>query len=111
MDALIVIFITALIGLFVGMMKKPNLTLAISVLGLSAAFVLMSYYGKYTSPFSKFEGIAFDSFHWLFAELVIGLSLLITIAGFQYFKQEIEQTYFKGKNKDAREWFYVRLVK
>jgi ribosome-associated translation inhibitor RaiA len=26
-------------------------------------------------------------------------------------KQEIEQTYFKGKNKDAREWFYVRLVK
>lgn len=92
MDALIVIFITALIGLFVGMMKKPNLTLAISVLGLSAAFVLMSYYGKYTSPFSKFEGIAFDSFHWLFAELVIGLSILITIAGFQYFKKEVEQT-------------------
>ncbi len=26
-------------------------------------------------------------------------------------KQEIEQTYFKGKNKDAREWFYVRYVK
>ncbi len=26
-------------------------------------------------------------------------------------KQEIDQTYFKGKNKDAREWFYVRLVK
>jgi hypothetical protein len=26
-------------------------------------------------------------------------------------KQEIEQTYFKGKNKDAREWFYVRLIK
>ena len=26
-------------------------------------------------------------------------------------KQEIEQTYFKGKNKDAREWFYVRYLK
>ena len=26
-------------------------------------------------------------------------------------KQEIEQTYFKGKNKDAREWFYVRYIK
>lgn len=26
-------------------------------------------------------------------------------------KQEIDQTYFKGKNKDAREWFYVRLIK
>lgn len=92
MDALIVIFITALIGLFVGMMKKPNLTLAISVLGLSVAFVLMSYYGKYSSIFNNFDGIEFDAFHWLFAELVIGLSLLITIAGFQYFKQDIEHT-------------------
>jgi hypothetical protein len=26
-------------------------------------------------------------------------------------KQEIEQTYFKGKNKDAREWFYIRYIK
>ena len=26
-------------------------------------------------------------------------------------KQEIEQTYFKGKNSDAREWFYVRYIK
>ena len=26
-------------------------------------------------------------------------------------KQEIEQTYFKGKNNDAREWFYVRYIK
>jgi NADH-quinone oxidoreductase subunit N len=92
MDALIVIFITALIGLFVGMMKKPNLTLAISVFGLSVAFVLMSYYGKYNSIFNNFDGIEFDAFHWLFAELVIGLSLLITIAGFQYFKQDIEHT-------------------
>ena len=92
MDALIVIFITALIGLFVGMMKKPNLTLAISVFGLSAAFVLMSYYGKYNSIFNNFDGIEFDAFHWLFAELVIGLSLLITISGFQYFKQDIEHT-------------------
>lgn len=90
MDALIVIFITALIGLFVGMMKKPNLTLSISVLGLSAAFVLMSYYGKYESPFNKFEGIEFDAFHWLFAELVIGLSLLITISGFSYFRKEVD---------------------
>ena len=26
-------------------------------------------------------------------------------------KQDIEQTYFKGKNSDAREWFYVRYIK
>jgi NADH-quinone oxidoreductase subunit N len=92
MDALIIIFITALIGLFVGMMKKPNLTLAISILGLFAAFVVMSYYGKYSSPFNNFEGLKFDTYHWLFAELVIGLSLVITISGFQYFKHEIEHT-------------------
>lgn len=92
MDALIVIFITALIGLFVGMMKKPNLTLFIAVIGLSLAFVLMSFYGKYNSPFNKFEGLEFDAFHWLFAELVIALSLLIIIGGFHYFKREIEQT-------------------
>jgi NADH-quinone oxidoreductase subunit N len=92
MDALIVIFITALIGLFVGMMKKPNLTLVLSVIGLSAAFILMSYYGKYNSVFNKFEGLEFDSFHWLFAELVIALSLLIIVGGFHYFKKDVEHT-------------------
>jgi NADH-quinone oxidoreductase subunit N len=92
MDALIVIFITALIGLFVGMMKKPNLTLSISAVGLSAAFILMSYHGKYDSVFTKFDGLSFDFVQWLFAEMVIGLTLLIVLGGFNYFKQEAENT-------------------
>ena len=37
MDALIVIFITGLVGLFVGMMKKPVLTLSITITGLVTA--------------------------------------------------------------------------
>ncbi len=92
MDALIVIFITGLIGLFVGMMKKPVLSLSISVLGLISAFILMLYYKSYESPFGNYNGLNFTPSGNIFALLVIGLTLLIVLSGFNYFKKDIEHT-------------------
>ena len=41
MDALIVIFITGLIGLFTGLLKKPTLNLIITLCGLAVAFAVV----------------------------------------------------------------------
>ena len=92
MDALIVIFIAGLIGLFVGMLKKPVLSLSISVIGLVSAFVLVLFNKSYDSPFSKFEGLNFSPAANVFALLVIGLTLLIVLGGFNYFKRDSNHT-------------------
>jgi NADH-quinone oxidoreductase subunit N len=92
MDALIVIFIAGLIGLFVGMLKKPVLSLSISVIGLVSAFVLVLFNKSYESPFSKFEGLNFSPAANVFALLVIGLTLLIVLGGFNYFKRDTNHT-------------------
>ena len=60
MDALIVIFITGLISLFVGMLKKPYLTLGIIASGLVLSFCLQMNYGNYTSIFSKYDNLYFN---------------------------------------------------
>lgn len=92
MDALIVIFIAGLIGLFVGMMKKPVLSLSISVIGLVSAFLLVLFNKSYESPFTKFEGLNFSPAANVFALLVIALTLLIVLGGFHYFKRDANHT-------------------
>jgi NADH-quinone oxidoreductase subunit N len=92
MDALIVIFITGLVGLFVGMMKKPVLTLSISALGLVTAFILTLFSSSYVSIFSKYNGLSTSHFTDAFSLLAIGLTLLIVLGGFSYFKRDKEHT-------------------
>jgi len=92
MDALIVIFITGLVGLFVGMMKKPVLTVSISAFGLVAAFILTLFSRSYVSIFSKYNGLASSPLTDAFSLLAIGLTLLIVLGGFNYFKKDKEHT-------------------
>lgn len=92
MDALIVIFITGLISLFVGMLKKPYLTLGIIASGLVISFCLQMNYGNYTSIFSKYDNLYFNITQLYFSEMAIGFTLILVLAGFQYFKQDIEHT-------------------
>ncbi|MFM7682337.1 MAG: NADH-quinone oxidoreductase subunit N [Bacteroidota bacterium] len=92
MDALIVIFITGLVGLFVGMMKKPVLTLSISALGLVTAFILTLFSRSYVSIFSKYNGLSTSPLTDAFSLLAIGLTLLIVLGGFSYFKKDKEHT-------------------
>ncbi len=92
MDALIVIFITGLVGLFVGMMKKPVLTLSITITGLVTAFILTLYARSYESIFSKYNGLSTSPLTDAFSLLVIGLTILIVLGGFNYFKKDKEHT-------------------
>ena len=92
MDALIVIFITGLLGLFVGMMKKPVLTVSISALGLVTAFILTLFSRSYVSIFSKYNGLSTSPLTDAFSLLAIGLTLLIVLGGFGYFKKDKDHT-------------------
>ena len=92
MDALIILFITGLIGLFVGMRKKPHLNLGITLLGLIIAFILQLYHGYYTSPFVNYQVLEFEVSGLYFSLLAIGFSILIVLGGYQYFKRDPNHT-------------------
>lgn len=92
MDAVIIIFITGLIGLFVGMLKKSELTLAVTSIGLVGAFISMFYINDYESIFSSYNGLTFSRTQQMFALLAIGLTLLAVLMGYVYYKEEDEHT-------------------
>lgn len=92
MDALIIIFITGLIGLFVGMLKKSELTLAVISLGLIGGFISMLLINDYESIFSSYAGLTFSRTQQMFALLAIALTLLAVLMGYVFYKEEDEHT-------------------
>lgn len=92
MDAVIIIFITGLIGLFVGMLKKSELTLAVTSIGLVCSFISMFLINDYESIFSSYAGLTFSRTQQMFALLAIGLTLLSVWMGYVYYKEEDEHT-------------------
>lgn len=92
MDAIILLFITGLLGLFVGILGKPNWTLAVAVFGLVGAFVLQLFVGTYTSPFASYEGLSFNPMQKMFSLLAISFTLVSVLGGFTFFQKEKEHT-------------------
>jgi NADH-quinone oxidoreductase subunit N len=92
MDALIIIFITGLIGLFVGMLKKSELTLAVISIGLIGGFISMLLINDYESIFSSYAGLSFSRTQQMFALLAIALTLLAVLMGYVFYKEEEEHT-------------------
>jgi NADH-quinone oxidoreductase subunit N len=92
MDALIIIFITGLIGLFVGMLKKSELTLAVISIGLIGGFISMLLINDYESIFSSYAGLTFSRTQQMFALLAIALTLLSVLMGHVFYKEEDEHT-------------------
>ena len=92
MDALIIIFITGLIGLFVGMLKKSELTLAVISIGLIGGFISMLMINDYESIFSSYAGLTFSRTQQMFALLAIALTLLAVLMGYVFYKEEEEHT-------------------
>jgi NADH-quinone oxidoreductase subunit N len=92
MDALIIIFITGLIGLFVGMLKKSELTLAVISIGLIGGFISMLLINDYESIFSSYAGLTFSRTQQMFALLAIALTLLSVLMGYVFYKEETEHT-------------------
>ena len=92
MDALIIIFVTGLIGLFVGMLKNSRLTLAVISLGLIGGFLSMLFINDYESIFQSYQGLKFSRTQHIFALLAIGLTFVSVLLGFTYFKEDEEHT-------------------
>lgn len=92
MDALIVIFITGLIGLFTGLLKKPTLNLIITLCGLAVAFALQLNYGFYKSPFANYQVLEFNVQQLYFSLLAILFTAVIVVGGFGYFKRDASHT-------------------
>ena len=92
MDALIVLFITGLAGLFIGMVKKPHLNLLVTIVGLTLAFLLQLNNGLYISPFANYQVLEFNIAQLYFSLLAILFTLLIVIGGFVYFKRDPNHT-------------------
>ncbi len=92
MDALIVVFVTGLVAMFIAMFKRPVLVLGTSVVGLGTALVLMVNNWWNPVNFIKYEGLEFDKFAIMFSVLAMVFALLIIVGGYAYFKQEYEHT-------------------
>ncbi len=92
MDALIVIFITGLIAMFIAMAKKPVLVLGTSLAGLTTAFVLLLR--QWNDPYTLFSytGLEFDRVAIMYSMLAVGLAFLLIAGGYSYLKKEREHT-------------------
>ena len=83
MDALLVIFITGLISLFIGMMKKPGLALSVNLIGLSTAFLLIWNHTNYISPLKSYSGaLVFNGPQLYLSLLAVLLTALVLVGGY-----------------------------
>jgi len=83
MDALLVIFITGLISLFIGMMKKPGYALSVNLIGLSSAFLLIWNHTSYISPLRSYSGaLVFNGPQLYLSLLAILFTALVLVGGF-----------------------------
>jgi NADH-quinone oxidoreductase subunit N len=93
MDALIVVFLTGLICMFIAMAKKPVYVLITAIIGLLLAIGLMISQW-YNPPLFQinYEGLEFTKIGILFSSLALLFTFLIIIGGYSYFKKEVEHT-------------------
>lgn len=83
MDALLIIFLTGLISLFLGMMKKPAYALGLNLLGLSVAFVLFWNYASYVSILKSYAGsLVFNGPQIYLSLMAILFTGLVLIGGY-----------------------------
>jgi len=83
MDALLIIFLTGLISLFLGMMKKPAYALGLNLLGLSVAFILFWNHASYVSILKSYAGsLVFNGPQIYLSLMAILFTGLVLIGGY-----------------------------
>lgn len=93
MDALIVIFLSGLISLFVAFAKKPLYVLVTASVGLiTAAILLMNQWNHPCMLFSTYKGLDFDHSAISYSLVAILFTFLSIVAGYKSFKEELEYT-------------------
>lgn len=91
MEALIVLFLTGLISMFIAMAKKPVLVLGTTTIGILTAISSSIYQTNYPYKWLNYDGLEFDDFVG-YTILVLILGLLIILVGYSKFKDEPEHT-------------------
>jgi NADH-quinone oxidoreductase subunit N len=92
MDALIVIFLSGLISLFVAFAKKPILVLFTASVGLIAAATLLIYQWDHPYLLFSYEGLSFDHTAISYALVGILFTFLAILVGYHSFKTQLEHT-------------------
>lgn len=92
MTALIVIFISALISLFIAFAKKPFLVLLTSVTGLLSAIVLLINEWNHPVTLFQYEGLLFDHNAILYSIAAILFTLLSIVIGYHQYKSKPAHT-------------------
>lgn len=83
MDALLIIFLSGLISLFLGMMKKPAYALGLNLIGLSLAFVLFWNHASYVSILKSYAGsLVFNGPQIYLSLMAILFTGLVLIGGY-----------------------------
>lgn len=92
MDAVVVIFLTGLVSLFIGMYHKPLLALTCNLIGLSTAFTLLFLYGTYNSMLkSHFFNLVYDGTGIQLSLLCILMTALVLLMGYRSQSKESSQ--------------------
>lgn len=92
MEALIVIFITGLISMFIAMAKKPLLVLLTATIGILVAISSLVY--QINSPYTwlNYDGLFFGVVENLYGIVALFFGLLLILVGYQSYKNEPEHT-------------------
>ena len=92
MEALIIIFITGLISMFIAMTKKPFLVLITAMIGLLTAISSLVYQVNFPYEWLNYDGLKFDVFANMYGIVALVFGLLIILVGYETFKKEPEHT-------------------
>ncbi len=92
MVALIVIFISGLLSLFLAFAKKPWLVLLTASAGLIAGGISLFTQFYYQYDFIHYEGLKFDGFAVAFGLIAILFTLLVVLTGYSSFKDKPQHT-------------------
>ena len=90
MDALIVIFITGLVTLFISFAKKPILVLATAMVGLITAAALLCRQWEQPISYFKYKGLLFDQTAIGYSMVAILFGALAILTGYKSFKEQKE---------------------
>ena len=87
MDALIVIFITGLLSLFISFAKKPLYVLLTACTGLvTGAILLVNQLDNPSMLFTDYKGLLFDNTAISYSLVAILFALLAILSGYKSFK-------------------------
>jgi NADH-quinone oxidoreductase subunit N len=95
MDALIIIFITALAALFGSVAKKPALVIGTTNVGILGAIVSSIVYLKtdyIIVSFGDYKGLDFDKYSVLISVSLLILTLIVSLLSYERFKEKPNHT-------------------